>query len=98
MKVEIGDSNTKTKVESEPGKAKLLNSSELNSGKKERKELSGTQPLKWRFQVLNADLCLVFEPALYRGEQAKTYSKTITPIACIDTRPDKLKLAHCTLA
>jgi len=36
MKVEIGDSNTKTKVESEPGNAKLLNSSELNSGKKER--------------------------------------------------------------
>jgi len=46
MLVEIGDSNTKTKVESEPGNAKLLNSSELNSGKKERKALSGTQPLK----------------------------------------------------
>jgi len=44
---------------------------------------------------LVSDLCLVFEPALYRGEQAKTYSKTRTPIACIDTRPDKLKLAHC---
>ncbi|KAI3793653.1 hypothetical protein L1987_36273 [Smallanthus sonchifolius] len=43
MKVEIRDSNTKTKVESEPGNAKLLNSSELNSGKKERKALSGTQ-------------------------------------------------------
>lgn len=47
---------------------------------------------------LVSDLRLVFEPALYRGEQAQTYSKTRTPIACIDTRPDKLKLAHCTLA
>nr|QKI32032.1 hypothetical protein [Ombrophytum subterraneum] len=46
MKVEIGDSNTKTKVESEPGNAKLLNSSELNPGKKERKALSGTHRFK----------------------------------------------------
>lgn len=63
MLVEIGDSNTKTKVESEPGNAKLLNSSELNSGKKERKALSGTQPLKWRFQVLNAGLWLEMREA-----------------------------------
>jgi hypothetical protein len=37
MKVEIGDSNTKTKVESEPGNAKLLNSSERARRKKENK-------------------------------------------------------------